>query len=86
MAHVESYHSARGGYDFLGLREGRAGGMEIVYDDGVARRLVWRVETADAQHSCLGEALSVAVNKIRVVPALYDELKKRSISIEAISQ
>ena len=35
---------ATGGFDFLGLRKGAAGNVEIVYDDGVARRMVWRVE------------------------------------------
>lgn len=77
------FHSASGGFDFLGLRKGRKGGVEIVYDDGVARRMVWRVRGAANEHQ-LGDALSRAVNQTRVVPALYSELRKRSIAVEAI--
>lgn len=77
------FHSACGGFDFLGLRRGRRGGVEIVYDDGVARRLVWRVQGPANEHQ-LGDALSRAVNQARVVPALYSELRKRSIAIEAV--
>ena len=75
------YHSPSGGFDFLGLRKGRRGGVEIVYDDGVARRMVWRV-TGAVSESQLGEALSRAARELRVLPALYAELKKRSIAIE----
>lgn len=80
----DSFHSSSGGFDFLGLRRGRNGGVEIVYDDGVARRMVWRVCTA-ASDSVLGDALRHAVNQSRVLPALYAELKRRSIAIEAVS-
>ena len=84
MATLSTFHSSCGGFDFLGLRKGRSGGYEIVYDDGVKRRLVWRVqgEAAEAQ---LGDALRHAVNKPRVLPAMYSELKKRSIGIEAVA-
>jgi hypothetical protein len=85
MAHIEAFHSSRGGYDFLGLRTGRSGAMEIVYDDGVARRLVWRVATPGAELRRIGEALAAAVDHLSVVPALYSELKKRSISIESVA-
>lgn len=77
------FHSTSGGFDFLGLRKGRTGGVEIVYDDGVARRMVWRVR-GQASEGQLGDALSRAVNHARVIPALYAELKKRSIMIEAV--
>lgn len=86
MMNVEAFHSSRGGYDFLGLRNGRTGNMEIVYDDGAKKRMVWRVETPDVERKSVGEALSVAVNRLRVIPALYDELKKRSIQIETVEQ
>lgn len=78
-----SFQSPSGGFDFLGLRKGRRGDVEIVYDDGVARRRVWRVQGAVSE-SQLGEALSRAARELRVLPALYAELKKRSISIEAV--
>ena len=82
MASISAYHSALGGADFLGLRT-TPRGMEIVYDDGVARRMVWRVASASTQDT-VGDALRVAVGQARVIPALYTELKKRSISVEAI--
>lgn len=78
------FHSS-GGFDFLGLRHPQAGVTEIVYDDGARRRLVWRV-TGPASDGAIGEALRVAVNQTRVVPALYAELKKRAIAIEAVSR
>lgn len=83
MAHLSAFHSTSGGFDFLGLRRARNGGVEIVYDDGVARRRVWRVRS-EAQERVLGEALRRAVNEARVIPALYAELRKRSIAIEAV--
>jgi hypothetical protein len=80
-----AYHSVSGRPDFLGLRIAPGGGTEIVYDDGRRRRLVWRVrEGAGAPD--LGDALRLAVNQSRVVPALYSELKKRGVAIEAVAR
>lgn len=81
---LQSYHSSHGGFDFLCLRRARAGGKEIVYDDGVARRMVWRVRTPAADHT-IGEILRYAVDQTRVLPALYSELKRRAIAIEAVA-
>ncbi|WP_376872912.1 hypothetical protein [Albirhodobacter sp. R86504] len=78
-----TYHNRLGGFDFLGLRKGRSGAMEIVYDDGVKRRIVWRV-IGEANMAHIDAALSRAMSQIRVLPALYTELKKRSILIEAV--
>lgn len=78
------FHAPHGGADFLGLRQARNGATEIVYDDGVTRRMVWRVE-GTPQDAKLTDALRVAVGSLRVVPTLYDELKKRAISIERIA-
>ncbi len=80
-----AFHSASGAPDFLGLRTGPGGATEIVYDDGVRRRLVWRVRGV-AVGADLGEALRSAVDQARVVPALYSELKKRGVAIEAIAR
>jgi hypothetical protein len=79
-----SYHSSFGGFDYLGLRKGKAGSVEIVYDDGVKRRMVWRVRS-QAKESVLGDALRRAVNQPRVLQALYAELKRHSIAIEAVA-
>jgi len=84
MGHQAAFHAPDGGSVFLGLRQTRSGSTEIVYDDGVARRLIWRVSSADSDAELIGDALRVAVTNVRVVPTLYSELKKRSIAIEAV--
>jgi hypothetical protein len=80
-----TFHAPHGGADFLGWRKTRKGTTEIVYDDGVARRMIWRVEGEDPSEARLADALRVAVGSIRVVPTLYDELKKRAIAIERVA-
>ena len=86
MTALTALHSPHGAGDFLGLRRARRGpGYEIVYDDGVARRLVWRVTDATGPEP-LGEALKAALDANRVVPALYAELKKRAIAVEAVDR
>ena len=79
-----AFHALHGGSVFLGFRKNRSGATEIVYDDGVARRMVWRVTQALADEARLSEALARAVNQTRVLPALYAELKKRAIMVEAV--
>lgn len=78
-----SFHAPHGGADFLGWRKARTGETEIVYDDGVARRMVWRVANP-ANEARIVEALRVSVASLRVVSTLYDELKKRAIAIERV--
>lgn len=80
------FHAPGGGADFLGYRRNRAGRMEVVYDDGVSRRMVWAVgaEGKDVDEERLAAALSEAVGALRVVPALMAELKKRAIPVERI--
>lgn len=77
------FHAPDGGFDFIGMRH-RSGAVEIVYDDGVARRMVWRV-LGKTNESQLGEALARAARQVKVLPALYAELRKRSIEIEAVA-
>ena len=60
MGQTASFHAPQGGV-FLGLRQGRSGATEIVYDDGVARRLIWRVSSAGSRAEEIGEALEVSV-------------------------
>lgn len=79
-----SYHSSLGGFDFLGLRKSPTGAVEIIYDDGVKRRMVWRVQNK-VRESLIDEALRRAVNQPRVLSAMYSELKRRSIAIEAVA-
>ncbi|MCB6177068.1 hypothetical protein LHP98_02860 [Rhodobacter sp. Har01] len=85
MGHQTSFHAPHGGADFLGWRKTRAGATEIVYDDGVARRMVWRVAGPEASDARISDALRVAVGSHRIVPTLYDELKKRAIGIEKVA-
>lgn len=79
----QAFFHAPGGADFLGWRK-RGGATEIVYDDGVARRMIWRVAGADSSDARLSDALRSAVGALRVVPALYEEMKKRAIHIERV--
>jgi hypothetical protein len=80
-----TFHAAHGGADFLGWRKTRSGSTEIIYDDGVARRMVWRVSDKDPSEARLSDALRVAVEALKVVPTLHDELKKRAIAIERVA-
>ena len=85
MGLQSTFHAPHGGADFLGWRKSRSGATEIVYDDGVARRIVWRVDATAVNEARLSDALRVAVGALRVVPALYDELKKRAIPVERVA-
>lgn len=78
-----SFHAPSGRADFLGLRRSRLGGTEIVYDNGLTQRLVWKV-AANCGEDILSDALQAAVAAPKVIPSLYEELKKRSIGFEAI--
>lgn len=84
MGQQAFFHAPHGGADFIGLRKKPSGATEIVYDDGVARRVVWRVAGAPNE-ARLTDALRAAVGAVRVVPALQDELRKRSIAVERIA-
>lgn len=85
MGLQSTFHAPHGGADFLGWRKTRKGATEIVYDDGVARRMIWRVAGDDPSEARLADALRTAVGSLRVVPTLYDELKKRAIAIERVA-
>jgi hypothetical protein len=84
MGNQTGFHAPGGGADFLGYRRTRAGRLEVVYDDGVSRRLVWQVDAAGIDEARLADALSQAVGAPRVVPALMAELRKRAIPVERI--
>jgi hypothetical protein len=82
----QAFFHAPVGADFLGIRTDRRGATEIVYDDGVRRRMVWRVAGPQASDESLADALRTAVGSLRVLPTLYDELKKRAIAIEVVAR
>lgn len=79
-----SFHSPVGANHFLGLRRSRCGETEIVYDDGISQRKIWRVAGLDLHEDRLTDALLVAVSARRVLPTLFDELTKRSIAIDPV--
>ncbi len=79
-----SFHSPVGASVFLGLRQSRSGGTEIVYDNGASQRMIWRVAGAEPRADRLSDALRVAVAARRVLPTLFDELTKRAIAIESV--
>lgn len=85
MGSQTTFHAPGIGADFLGWRVSRAGTTEIVYEDGAAHRMIWRVACDQPDEISLGEALQVAVLAQRVVPTLIDELKKRAIAVERIA-
>jgi hypothetical protein len=83
MGYQTGFHAPHGG-QFLGYRKARNGSTEVVYDDGVSRRMVWQV--AEVDEARLSDALSEAVGALRIVPALMTELRKRAIQVERIVQ
>ena len=85
MGHQATFHAPHGGADFLAWRKARSGATEIIYDDGVTHRMIWRVSGSNPNELRLSDALRVAVGSMRVVPTLYDELKKRAIAIERVA-
>jgi hypothetical protein len=78
------FHAPNGGGDFLGYRKARNGGTEVVYDDGVSRRIVWRVSGHAVNEAQLSDALRQAVSALKVVPALISEVGKRAIALERV--
>jgi hypothetical protein len=83
MGYQASFHGPLGSTDFLGWRTSRLGQTEIVYDDGLKQRLIWRV-AGECGELGLSDALQTAVLSDRVLPRLYEELKKRAIQIDRV--
>jgi hypothetical protein len=85
MGTQATFHAPGNGTDFLGWRVSRSGSTEIVYEDGAAHRMVWRVCSGRRDEVGLSEALELAVRANRVVPTLMEELKKRAINVERLT-
>lgn len=83
MGQEHCFHAAGAQTDFLGWRVNRNGNTEIVYDDGRAKRLIWRAEFVGDARDRLDAALSSAVmaGHEKMIPTLFDELKKRAIAL-----
>ena len=85
MGTQHTFHAPGKGADFLGWRISRAGSTEIVYEDGRAQRIVFRVCSGPCDEVDMDQMLQSAVRANRVVPALMDELKKRAIEVERLA-
>ena len=83
MGYQAGFHGPVGRTDFLGLRTSRQGSTEIVYDDGANQRLIWRV-AGEFGEVILSDVLQAAVGAQRVLPTLFEELKKRAIKIDRV--
>lgn len=84
MGYQTGFHAPNGGADFLGFRKTRAGITEVVYDDGVSRRMVWRVAGSQVNEAQLSDGLCHAVGALKIVPALIAEMSKRAIALERV--
>ena len=84
MGTQTTFHAPGKGAEFLGWRISRQGSTEIVYEDGAAHRMVWRVSSGAGDGTSLAEALELAVGAVRVVPTLIVELQKRAINVERL--
>ena len=84
MGTQTTFHAPGKGAEFLGWRVSRKGLTEIVYEDGAAHRMVWRINSGAGDETSLAEALQAAVGAARVVPTLIAELQRRSINVERL--
>ncbi len=85
MGYQAGFHAPDGGAHFLGFRKARGGGIEVVFDDGVSRRMIWRVAGQHVNEAHLSDALRLAVTALRVVPAMITEVSKRAIALERVT-
>jgi hypothetical protein len=85
MGTQHTFHAPGKGADFLGWRVGRTGLTEIVYEDGAARRTVFRVCSGNTDEDGMDQMLQAAVSSGRVVATLMVELKKRAIEVERLA-
>ncbi|MBC7476551.1 MAG: hypothetical protein H7317_00470 [Pseudorhodobacter sp.] len=85
MGTQHTFHAPGKGADFLGWRISRAGTTEIVYENGLAQRMIFRICSGPCDETDMAEILQSAVRANRVVPALMGELKKRAIEVERLA-
>ena len=75
-------HSSCGRH-FLGLRKGKAGQYEIVYDNEHRRkRLIWKVTSAEVSEEAIGNHLHQAIKTATVLDALLLGLRDAEIEFE----
>ena len=74
---------SRDGRHFLGLRRGKAGRYEIVYDNAQQqKRLIWKVISQDVSPEVLGSQLHQAIKTASVLDVLLSGLRDAEIAFE----
>ena len=74
---------SRDGRHFLGLRRGKAGRYEIVYDNAQQqKRLIWKVISGDVSADVLGSHLNEAIRTSQVLDTLMSGLRDAEIAFE----
>lgn len=74
---------SRDGRHFLGLRRGKAGRYEIVYDNAQRqKRLIWKVISGDVSADVLGGHLNEAIRTSKVLDTLLCGLRDAEITFE----
>lgn len=82
MSELITIHSQDGRH-FLGLRNGRRGGYEIVYDDNSSQqRFVWRIKTDPINTDSINGQLREAIKSANVLSVLYSGLRSAEIEFE----
>ena len=77
-----TFHSQDGRH-FLGLRNGRQGGYEIVYDGGPRhRRFVWQIKSPHVDTADIRRQLHDAIRAVDVLSTLYLGLRSAEIDFE----
>ncbi len=75
-------HSHDSGH-FLGLRQGSAGGYEIVYEaTKTGKRLIWKIKNCLVTEADITQQLERALEASAVLEALYASLRSADIEVE----
>ena len=75
------------GRHFLGLRNGRFGGYEIVYEGGInQRRLVWRIMTKAIDSDDMARRFHEAIRTNDVLNHHYSGLRDAEIEFEIMPE
>jgi hypothetical protein len=75
-------HSQDGSH-FLGLRQGRAGGYEIVYEaTKTGKRLIWQIKNSLVTEGDIARQFERALEASAVLETLYAGLRSAEIAFE----
>ncbi|MCM2563785.1 hypothetical protein M8745_16815 [Lutimaribacter sp. EGI FJ00014] len=79
-----SFHSVDGLF-FLGCRQARDGGLQVVYDENGGHRMIFDLGAPAGQSDRVTPALRAALRERNVIAGLYREMAARKITIEPAS-